>query len=57
MFRRERKFLQILQVTMNNNHNERIKASFQLFDRMKRCFADLKVDFDNDTALALIEVD
>jgi hypothetical protein len=42
---------------MNNHNDKRIKASFQLFDRLKCCLADLNVVFDNDTALALMEVD
>jgi ankyrin repeat protein len=42
---------------MNENTDKRIKASFQLFDRLKCYLADLNVDFDNDTALALMEVD
>jgi ankyrin repeat protein len=42
---------------MNDNTDKRIKTSFQLFDRLKCCLADLNVGFDNDTALALMEVD
>jgi hypothetical protein len=40
-----------------NNNDKRIKASFQLFVRMKCCKSNLNVDFDNDTALALMEED
>jgi hypothetical protein len=42
---------------MNDNTDKRIKASFQLFDKMKCCLTDLNIDFDNETALALMEVD
>jgi hypothetical protein len=41
---------------MNDNTDKRIKASFQLFHKMKCCKADFNVDFDNDTALSLMEV-
>jgi hypothetical protein len=40
-----------------NDNDERTKASFQLFVRLKCCRTDLNVDFDNDTALALMEID
>jgi hypothetical protein len=40
-----------------NDNNKRIKASFELFDRLKCCLKDLNVNFDNDTALALMEED
>jgi hypothetical protein len=39
-----------------NDNNKRIKASSQLFDRLNCCLTDLSIGFDNDTALALIEV-
>jgi hypothetical protein len=55
-FRRENNFLQIVKVTMNDN-DKRIKASFQLFDRLECCMSKLNVDYDNDTALALMEED
>jgi hypothetical protein len=40
-----------------NDNDKRIKASYQLFDRLKCCMSNLNVDSDNDTALALMEVD
>jgi ankyrin repeat protein len=40
---------------MNDDNDKRIKASFQLFDRLKCCLADLNTDSDNNTALALME--
>jgi ankyrin repeat protein len=40
-----------------NDNDKHIKASFQLFDRLKCCLADLNGDFDVVTALALMEED
>jgi ankyrin repeat protein len=40
-----------------NANEKRIKASFQLFDRLKCCLADLNGDFDIVTALALMDED
>jgi hypothetical protein len=37
-----------------NDNDERIKASFQLFVRLKCCLTDLNVDVNIDTALALM---
>jgi hypothetical protein len=42
---------------MNDDNDKRVKASFQLFGRLKCCLTDLNVDLDNDTALALMEED
>jgi hypothetical protein len=39
-----------------NDNNKRIRASFQLFNRLNCCLVDLNGDFDNDTAHALMEV-
>jgi hypothetical protein len=40
-----------------NDNDKHIKASFQLFERLKCCLADLNGDFDIVTALALMEED
>jgi ankyrin repeat protein len=40
-----------------SDNDKRIKASFQLFDRLKCCLADLNGDSDIVTALALMEKD